>query len=131
MKYLAILLLLFTLIQADDDRYEHYERDEYHLPLDVSYLNLTKKQHASVRKIVKKYKHEYRELYRLKREARQAVSELFAAESFDTGKFTRINAELEQKAVAIQAEFFSQMHAVLTPKQKKRFSYYMEEWEIE
>lgn len=131
MKYIAIILLLFTLIQADDDRYEHYERDEHHLPLDVSYLDLSKEQHKSVRVLVKKYKHEQRELHRLKKEARRSVSELFTAEAFDTGEFMRINAALGQKAVEIQAEFFSQMHALLTPTQKKRFSYYMEEWEIE
>ena len=51
--------------------------------------------------------------------------------TFDTGEFVRLSTALDQRAVEIQAKFFSEMYQVLTPYQRKRFVKYMEEWEVE
>ena len=128
MRFLALFLLLATLLFADSDKHEYKER---HLPLDMSYLELTPQQHEQARTIVRAYQHQHKAFHRLKKETREAVSKLFLAETFDTAAFVRLTAALNQRAAEIQAEFFSSMHAILSPSQKKRFVEYMEEWEVE
>ncbi|MGB5964587.1 MAG: Spy/CpxP family protein refolding chaperone [Sulfurimonadaceae bacterium] len=128
MRFLTLFLLLATLLLADYDKHEYKER---HLPLDMSYLDLTPKQHEQARTIVQRFKHEYKQFHRLEITTREAISQLFLAKTFDTVEFIRLTSALNQRAVEIQAEFFSQMHTMLTPRQKKRFVDYMEEWEVE
>ncbi|MCJ7765450.1 MAG: periplasmic heavy metal sensor [Thiovulaceae bacterium] len=128
MKFFTLFLLLATLLFADSDKHEH---KEHHLSLDMSYLHLTSEQHAQARTIAQTYKQRHKAFHHLKKETRKAVSKLFEAESFDAAAFIRLTAELNQRAAEIQAEFFSRMHAILSPSQKKRFVDYMEEWEVE
>lgn len=128
MRSLTLLLLLATLLFADSDRHEYKER---HLPLDMRYLDLTHKQYDQAETVVRTFKREYKEFHHLKEETRKAVSKLFLADTFDTAEFIRLTSALNRRAAEIQAAFFSQMHAILTPSQKKRFTDYMEEWEVE
>ncbi len=128
MRLLALFLLLATLLYADSDK---HDRKEHHLPLDMSYLHLTSEQHAQAKTIVKTFKHEYKKFHHLKNETREAISKLFLEEKFDTEEFIRLTSALNQQGAEIQAEFFSQMHTILTPAQKKDFAEYMEEWEVD
>ena len=128
MKFLSILLLLSTLLLADSDKDEYRE---HHLPLDMRYLDLTPGQHEQVRSIVKIFKDEHKHFHRQKKTTRKSIARLFMDKSFDTGEFVRLSTALDQRAVEIQAKFFSEMYQVLTPYQRKRFVKYMEEWEVE
>jgi len=125
---MTLFLLLTTLLFADSDRHEY---KEHHLPLDMGYLHLTSEQHAQAKTIVKTFKHDYKEFHHLKKETSEAVAALFRAEKFDTAEFIRLTTDLNERGAEIQAEFFSRMHAILSPVQKKRFAEYMEEWEVE
>lgn len=128
MRIAIIFMLLLTLLGADDDDHRRYNR---HLPLDISYLSLTPSQHESVERIVRKHQEEHHRFNRKKEKVREAIGLLFAAESFDKTKFLELTASLRDEAGRIQAEFFASIHAVLTPKQRRHFALYMEEWEIE
>ena len=130
MKFLSILLLLATLLTADYNEREHEYRDR-HLPLDLSYLDLSDKQYKNVKKIIRQYKEALKDFHHQERQTRLAVAKLYSADTFDKEKFIKLNTALQQKAIKIQAMFFSRMHKVLTPEQKKRFIYYMKEWEVE
>ncbi len=128
MRFVALLLLLATLLFADSDKHEYRE---HHLPLDMGYLHLTSEQHMQAKTIVRTFKHDYKKFRRQKATTREALSRLFLAEKFDAEEFIRLTTQRNQRAMAIQAEFFAGMHAILTPAQKKRFAKYMEEWEVE
>jgi Spy/CpxP family protein refolding chaperone len=128
MRFLALFLLLATLLFADSDKHEHKDR---HLPLDMGYLELTPQQHEQAKTIVQTYKHQHKQFHRLQTETREAISKLFLAENFDTAEFIRLTSVLNEQGAEIQAGFFSRMHAILSPAQKKRFAEYMEEWEVE
>lgn len=128
MKLLAFFLLLAALLFADSDKHED---NEHHLPLDMGYLHLTSEQHAQAKTIVKTFKHEYKKFHHLKKETREAISKLFLDETFDAEEFIRLTSAMNQRGVEIQAKFFFQMHAILSPIQKERFAEYMEEWEVE
>ncbi len=132
MKLLSIILLLGSLLFADYDEHEHeYEYKRYHLPMDMSYLDLSPDQFEEARIIVKRFKHEHQAFHREDRIIREAIAELFIQETFDRDTFVRLTGELKQRAVAIEAAFFADMHAILTPRQKARFVTYMKEWKVE
>jgi Spy/CpxP family protein refolding chaperone len=128
MKLLTILLFTITLLFAEHDRDEY---KEHHLPLDMSYLELSDHQYKSLKKIIKKFKHEYREFHEQEREIRKKISKLFLSEKFNRDEFIELTNQIKSRSVEIQADFFLKMHELLTPTQKKDFVKYMQEWEVE
>jgi protein CpxP len=126
MRFITLFALLFTLLAAD-----HHDQHERHLPLDISYLDLTHEQHETMERIVRNHQKEHRRFKHRKREAREAVSRLFAAGEFDTQRYRELTSALHDEADAMQAHFLEAIHTVLTPEQRRRFADYMEEWEIE
>ncbi len=126
MRWIVMVLMLFTLLAADHDR----ERDE-HLPFDISYLGLNETQHEEVERIVRSHREDHRRFKRHKRETREAINRLFTAERFDEARFVELSQALRGDAAAMQARFLGALHNVLTPEQRRRFAHYMEEWEIE
>lgn len=133
MRLLAVFLLLIALASADNDGREDEEHAyrERHIPLDMRYLGLSKKQRKEAKKLIQRFRSEYGRYYRQKEANEKAVARLFLAREFDTDAFVRLDTRQRQEAAGIQAAFFSGMHQLLTPKQRKRFVKYMEEWEIE
>lgn len=131
MKLLIAFLLVILPVFADHDEYDEHERQEYHLPLDVSYLNLNNEQYKRIKHIVKKFKHEHKEFHEESEKTRKKISKLFLSESFDRDEFVRLSKSLKSLSVEIQADFLSKVHKLLTPRQKKRFVKYMKEWEVE
>lgn len=126
MRILALVALLFTLLLADHD-----DHREHHLPMDISFLDLTKQQHEAVEKIVRDYRKAHQRLNREEVQTREAVSRLFEAEHFDREKFLELTKALRAESEKVQADFFEALHDVLTPEQRRRFVPYLEEWERE
>jgi len=126
MRILALVALLFTLLLADHD-----DHREHHLPMDISFLDLTRQQHEAVEKIVRDYRKAHQRLNREEVQTREAVSRLFEAEHFDREKFLELTKALRAESEKVQADFFEALHDVLTPEQRRRFVPYLEEWERE
>ena len=126
MRILALIALLFTLLLADHD-----DRRDRHLPMDISFLDLSKQQHEAVEKIVRDYRKAHHRLNKEEAKTREAVSRLFEAERFDREKFLKLTAALRAESEKVQADFFEALHDVLTPQQRTRFTPYLEEWERE
>jgi Spy/CpxP family protein refolding chaperone len=118
-------------IFADHDEYDDHRYKKYHMPLDVSYLDLDNNQYKQIKHIVKKFKHKHKEFHEEKEETRKKISKLFLSDRFDRDEFVRLSNRLKSLSVDIQADFFVKVHKLLTPKQKKRFIKYMKEWEVE
>jgi len=131
MKLLIIFMLAISPILADHDEYEEHKYEKHHLPLDVSYLDLDKDQYKQIKHIVKRFKHEYKEFHEEKEDTREKIAKLFLSDNFDRDEFVSLSNRLKSLSVDIQADFFVQIHKMLTPKQKKRFVRYMKEWEVE
>jgi len=131
MRLLVLFLLILSPMFADHDEYDEHKYEKYHLPLDVSYLQLNDKQYKEIKHIVKKFKHKHKEFHEKKEKARKKISKLFLSDSFDRDEFVRLSNRLKTISTEIQADFFEKIHKLLTPKQKKRFVKYMKEWEVE
>lgn len=126
MKLLILLFLIISPIFAGD-----HKHDKHHLPLDVTYLELDKHQYKKLVKIVKKFKHDRKKIHKEEKQRRKEISKLFLSETFDRDKFIEQINKLKEQSVQRQADFFLEMHKLLTPKQKRHFVKYMKEWELE
>jgi len=124
MRFIVLIAMLFSLLAADHD-----DPREHHMPMDISYLDLTPRQHESVEKIVRDYRKAHHRLNRLEEQTRESVSRLFEAERFDREKFLELTAALQRENDKVQADFFEALHRVLTPQQRSRFTPYLQEWE--
>lgn len=122
MKFLIVLFMLFNLSFADDDHY--YSRD-------LSSLHLSKKQEKQVKKILKNYRKEIKSFKNKKEDITEKKQKLFLSDKFDGRNLKRLNEILNKLKTNIENDFLIQMHEVLSKKQKRKFTYYIEEWEIE
>lgn len=127
MKFFSIILLLVTLMTAD----EKYEHEEHYFPLDMSYLKLSNIQHIKVKKLVENFRHEYKKFHIQEKNTDKKIAKLFLEKEFNIDRFIQLSSQLQKDAIQIQADFLIKMHKILTPTQKRRFIKYMREWEVE
>ncbi len=128
MRIVALMLICFALLWADHDDDHHYRE---HYPMDMDYLDLSHKQHEKVEDIVRHYQKEYRHYNKKKEHTIKALRTLFEAETFDKERAAALIGDLRNEAAQIQATFFDEIHTVLNKNQRRRFSHYMQEWNIE
>ncbi len=126
--FLAFLLVAGFLL-GDDDDHDRYER--HHIPKDLSFLDLSRDQSSRVREILYDYKHALKRFRHEKKEHAHEAGELFVQGEFDAAKYKAMRGELESRAIRIQADFLQKLHAILTPKQRKRFLHYFDEWDVD
>lgn len=128
MRAILIFFFVASLLIGDDDYDEHKRR---HMPLDVSYLDLSQEKHAKLVDIVKRFRHAHKRFDKEQKASERKIGALFVAEEFDKEEFIKISNALKASSTKIQAEFFAEVHKLLDEKQKKRFAEYMREWEVE
>ncbi|MDM5270580.1 hypothetical protein PGH07_00115 [Sulfurovum sp. zt1-1] len=127
MKYLWIVLLLFTFLFADDHKEEHH----HYYSKDLTYLNLSHEQQRSIKKVLKEYRKELKMYRELKENTIGSKQKLFEQERFDQNALITLDIKLAQKAAQIEANFLTNIHTILTKEQRKLFIKHIDEWEIE
>ncbi len=129
MRILLTILLIFGTLHADHDEYE-YER-ERHIPRDLGFLHLDREQEARLREVLSENSRRLEELYMQTERAEREFKRLFLQDRFDKDRFEKEFMRLKREMVRVEVEMLSQIHAVLTPRQREKFVEYMEEWELE
>ena len=127
MRFIVLFLFMFTLAFADGDDYE----ENYHMPKDLSFLQLDKAQKNAFKKILKSYRKALEEIHEREEIFEHDLQKLFMAEQFDTKDFMKKNMMLRQSIAEVEATFFKNIHALLNKVQRKKFIRHIEEWEIE
>jgi len=127
MKYLWIVLLLFTFSSADDHKEEHH----HYYSKDLTYLNLGHEQQKSIKKVLKAYRKELKMYRELKEDTIGSKQKLFEQEGFNQNALITLDIKLAQKAAQIEADFLTNIHTILTKEQRKLFIKHIDEWEIE
>lgn len=136
MKKFQILILLcsllFTnLLFADDYKKEHHKYEKNHIYKNLDFLNLNKKQYSKIREILINYKKEYRAFYQFKLNEEKKLQALVEEKIFDKASYITISQNIKQHAIQIEANNIEDILSILNPMQRKKFSYYLEEWEVE
>lgn len=120
---IALLSLSFNSSCADEK--------SHRFPMDLHDLKLTSQQHKEVEKALKEYRHAYRIQHIQNEKTRQELNRLFVQPVFDEELFRTKNMERKRGSNEIQIRFYSRLHNILTPEQKRRFIRHIEEWNVE
>ena len=123
MKFIIIFLLFFNVLMASDhDR--HHGKDLTFLELDSMQEDKVKDILRTYRKDIKKYRHYKEEMF-------EGKQDIFENDIFDGVALETINQQVSNFATRIETKFLSEVHQVLSKKQRKKFVSYIDDWEIE
>ena len=129
MKILRIFLLLsslFLFVNADDD--DHKYKHSYK---NLEYLELNSSQLEKMKDILIDFKHKYKDFYEYKEDKEDELKDIMKADIFDEKQYLEILNDIKTKASLLEIEKIKNIHTILDKKQRKKFSKYLEEWEVE
>ena len=129
MKILKIFLLLsslFLFVNADDD--DHKYKHSYK---NLEYLELNSSQLEKMKDILIDFKHKYKDFYEDKEDKEDELKDIMKADIFDQKQYLEILNDIKTKASLLEIEKIKNIHTILDEKQRKKFSKYLEEWEVE
>ena len=129
MKILRIFLLLsslFLFVNADDD--DHKYKHSYK---NLEYLDLNSSQLEKMKDILIDFKHKYKDFYEYKEDKEDELKDIMKADIFDEKQYLEILNDIKTKASLLEIEKIKNIHTILDEKQRKKFSKYLEEWEVE
>ncbi|MDZ7818812.1 MAG: hypothetical protein U5K55_09410 [Aliarcobacter sp.] len=127
MKILKIFLLLsslFLFLNADDDKYKHSYKN-------LDYLELNTQQIVKMKEILIDFKHQYKEFYEFKEDQEDKLKDILKDDIFDENLYLKILNEIKLKASLLELQRMKKIHTILDEKQRKKFSKYLKEWEVE
>ncbi|MDD3602522.1 MAG: hypothetical protein PHZ17_04310 [Sulfurovum sp.] len=127
MKYLWIILLLFTFSFADDHKEEHH----HYYSKDLSYLNLSHEQQKGIKKVLKEYRKKLKLYREFKKDTIRSKQKLFEQDNFNQKALIDLDIRLVERAAQIEAGLLSNIHQALTKEQRALFIKHIDEWEIE
>ena len=126
LKIFLILSSLFLFVNADDD--DHKYKHSYK---NLEYLELNSSQLEKMKDILIDFKHKYKDFYEDKEDKEDELKDIMKADIFDEKQYLEILNDIKTKASLLEIEKIKNIHTILDEKQRKKFSKYLEEWEVE
>ena len=129
MKILKIFLLLGSLfLFANADNNDHWYRHSYK---NLDYLELNNEQTAKIKEILIEFKEQYKEFYEFKEKQEDRLRDILKDDTLNEKEYLTILNEIKSKASLLEVEKMRNIHNILNEKQRKKFSKYFKEWEVE
>ena len=125
LKIFLILSSLFLFSHASDDKHNKYSHK------NLEYLDLTSQQIEKIKEVLIEFKHKYKVFYEYKKEKEDKLKDIIKNNVFDEKSYLEILDDLKMKASLLEIEKMKKIHNILDEKQRKKFSEYLEEWEVE
>ncbi|MDD2895167.1 MAG: hypothetical protein PHG81_04030 [Aliarcobacter sp.] len=128
MKILKIFLLLsslFLFLNASDDKHNRYSYK------NLEYLNLNSEQLEKIKEVLIESKRKYKDFYEYKQAKEDKLKDIIENNIFDEKLYFDVLIDFKTKASLLEIEKMKNIHTILDEKQRKKFSKYLEEWEIE
>lgn len=130
--WIVLISVCFINVYGDDDyEKEHYKYLKHHSYKNLDYLDLSSQQSHQIRQILLQSKKSYQLFYKEKTTVESQLRKLLQEDVFNAKKYLSLKSSLYEKALELEVQKLSKIHRVLTQKQRKKFSYFLEEWEIE
>lgn len=121
MKSFFVFLLLISFVHAE----EHHYRN------DLSELELSNTQKKEMASILKEHRHNLQKLRDYKHDLDEKKENLFSKSVLNKDKIKDINNKINEYSTNIEINFLTKTHDLLSPKQRKKFEDYIEDWKIE
>jgi len=131
MKHLIIILFLCTLLLHADEHEAHERYEHHHISKELSHLDLSAKQYAKLKRILSRYRTDLKRYRHFKTLVEAQRDTLFLQDELNSKALNTLLLELDTRAREIEIDFIRQIHALLTPRQRKAFIYYFDDWEVE
>ena len=129
MKILKIFLLLGSLfLFANADNNDHWYRHSYK---NLDYLELNNEQTAKMKEILIEFKEQYKEFYEFKEKQEDRLRDILKDDILNEKEYLTILNEIKSKASLLEVQKMNNIHNILNEKQRKKFSKYFKEWEVE
>jgi len=132
MKILKLLIILCSLLTffsyADDDYEEHHDN---HIHKNLEYLDLNPSQYEQIKEVLISYKYHYHEYYKKRKKKQKKLQKLFKEEKFDTKEYEEISKDIFEEAIELEAKTLKKIHKILNKNQRKKFSKYLKEWQVD
>ena len=128
MKILKIFLLLsslFLFLNASEDKHNR------HSYKNLEYLDLDSEQIKKIKEVLIESKRKYKDFYEYKQAKEDKLKAIIEDSIFDEKLYLEILNELKVKSSLLEIEKIKEIHSILDEKQRKKFSKYFEEWEVE
>lgn len=128
MKILKIFLLLsslFLFLNASDDKHGKYSYK------NLEYLDLNPQQKRDIKEILIESKYKSKKFYEYKKDKEDELKDIIENNIFNDKLYFEILNDLKMKASFLEIEKMKKIHSILDEEQRKKFSRYFEEWEIE
>ncbi len=84
-----------------------------------------------MKEVLIEFKHKYKVFQEYKQEKEDKLKDIIKNNVFDEKSYLEILNDLKMKASLLEIEKMKKIHAILDEKQRKKFSEYLEEWEVE
>lgn len=130
LKILVFLCSLFLSVNLYANK-DLTKNNQKHIYKNLDYLNLTTSQHEAIKELLIKYRKKYTKYYHKKEKEEKKLQQLFQKEYFDKDEYEEIVEEIHEEAIEIEAKKLEKIHKILNAKQRKQFSYYLQEWRVE
>jgi periplasmic protein CpxP/Spy len=130
LKILVVLCSFLTLLHANEHE-EYHERNEHHIYKNLEYLNLDNTQYKKIKELLISYKKSYKKYHKQRKKLQKKLQEIIRKDSFNTQEYKNISKEIFQKGLELEINNLKKIHEILTPLQKRKFSYYLKEWRVE
>jgi Spy/CpxP family protein refolding chaperone len=136
MKIFQILILLGSIICStyllgDGYKDKHKKYKNNHIYKNLDFLDLDKKQYFKIRDILINYKKKYKIYYQYKEQEESKLQKLVKNNIFDKERYKIILKNIKNKAIEVESTNIEKIHSILNKEQREKFSYYLEEWEVE
>lgn len=133
LKILTLLCSLFLLfsLHADSDYKDKHINKKNHIYKNLDYLELSQNQYRDIKEILKEYKKDYEKFNKKREKKEKKLQELISEDEFDKDKYEDIVKEIQEDAMALELKTLKKIHSILSPTQRKSFSYYLQEWRVE
>lgn len=121
---LCSIFLVFSLNADDKVKFKRSYKN-------LDYLNLSETQISSIKKSLLELKSEYKRYYKFKDDLEDDLEDFIKNDNFNEKLYLEKLIELKTKGAILEVKRVKIIHGVLNKKQRKKFSKYFKEWEIE
>ncbi|MFA7083106.1 MAG: Spy/CpxP family protein refolding chaperone [Arcobacteraceae bacterium] len=127
--FCSLFLAFYTFLSADDNLQKEFST--LHIHRNMDYLQLNPTQESEIKEILLSCKKEFSSYYKKKEKAQKKLQKLMQKEYFDEKKYEKTAKKITEEAIELEIRIFKRIHTILTPHQREKFSYYLQEWKIE
>ena len=84
-----------------------------------------------MKEILIDFKKQYKEFYEFKEKQEDRIRDILRNDIFNEKEYLTILNEIKSKASLLEVQKMNNIHNILNEKQRKKFSKYFKEWEVE